>query len=149
MDHVVYVDAKENELDLLLSGGKSMIIRGATGRKLPHGRVAPGDRLFFIQNNGDGMARACAVVTSVFNSEKLSEEESRQLVEENQPFLRLTPAQVKRWAGKRYLVLVGISSTGAVVPFAIDRSEYGSMDDWLPVGEIDRVRKTVPAQGPA
>jgi hypothetical protein len=29
MDHVVYLDAKEKELDKLRSGQKSMIIRGA------------------------------------------------------------------------------------------------------------------------
>ena len=39
MDHVVYLDAKANELDRLLDGSKAMIIRGATGRKLPYGRV--------------------------------------------------------------------------------------------------------------
>ena len=38
MDHVVYLDAKEKELDKLLSGEKSMIIRGAAGRKLPQDR---------------------------------------------------------------------------------------------------------------
>jgi hypothetical protein len=41
MDHVVYLDAKEKELDKLRSGQKSMIIRGAAGRKLPHGRFIP------------------------------------------------------------------------------------------------------------
>ncbi|KUO64077.1 MAG: hypothetical protein APF84_08180 [Gracilibacter sp. BRH_c7a] len=32
MDHVVYLDAKAKELEKLLEGSKSMIIRGATGR---------------------------------------------------------------------------------------------------------------------
>jgi len=31
MDHVVYLDASAKELDLLCSGKKRMIIRGATG----------------------------------------------------------------------------------------------------------------------
>ncbi len=54
MDHVVYVDAKARELEKLLAGEKTMIVRGATGRKLPYGRVEPGDCLFFIENNGRG-----------------------------------------------------------------------------------------------
>lgn len=136
MDHVVYVDAKENELSLLLNGKKQMIIRGAAGRKLPHGRVNPGDRLFFIQNNGEGLIRAEAEVIEAIHSEKLSEEESRQMVAEHQTDLQLTPAQVKRWAGKRYLVLVRVGMVRPVSPFAIDRSAYGNMDDWLPVGDI-------------
>ncbi len=32
MDYVVYLDAKAGELDNLLSGKKTMIIRGAAGR---------------------------------------------------------------------------------------------------------------------
>ena len=139
MDHVVYVDAKEDELARLLAGTKRMIIRGAAGRKLPHGRVHPGDRLFFIQNNGEGLVRAQATVTNVINSEKLNEDESRQMIENHQPELQLTPAQIKRWVGKRFLVLIEVGEVTAVAPFAIDRSGYGNMDDWLPVEEISRV----------
>ncbi|RPJ41570.1 MAG: hypothetical protein EHM21_13290 [Chloroflexi bacterium] len=140
MDHVVYVDAKEDELGKLLAGSKRMVIRGATGRKLPYGRVQPGDRLFFIQNNGEGLIRAQASVTAVYNSEKLSEDESCRVVEDHQTELQLTPAQIKRWAGKRFLVLVTVGEVMPVTPFTIDRSAYGNMDDWLPVGEILSVR---------
>ena len=48
MDHIVYLDAKAGELDKLLSDNKTMIIRGATGRKLPYGRVSIDDVLYFI-----------------------------------------------------------------------------------------------------
>lgn len=139
MDHIVYVDAKEKELERLLAGTKRMIIRGAAGRKLPHGRVQSGDCLYFIRNNGEGLVQAKAVVTKAHHSEKLSEEESRRVVEENQAALQLTPAQVKRWTGKRYLVLVSVGDVSPVAPFAIDRSHYGNMDDWLPVGDIQSV----------
>ena len=143
MDHVVYVDAKAGELEKLLAGEKTMIIRGATGRKLPHGRVHPGDRLFFIQNKGDGLVRANAEVSAVFNSEKLTEEESVACVEANQAKLNLSPEQVKRWAGKRYLVLIEVKDVQPLEPFEIDRSGYGNMDDWLPVEMIDRVKKDI------
>jgi len=32
MDHVAYLDAKAKEMDKILDGSKTMIIRGATGR---------------------------------------------------------------------------------------------------------------------
>jgi hypothetical protein len=141
MDHIVYVDAKAGELEKLLVGTKKMVLRGATGRKLPYGRVQPGDRLFFIRNNGEGQVRAQARVSTVFNSEKLSEAESRQIVADNQEALQLSPAEAKRWGGKRYLVLVGLEEVAPLEPFEIDRRAYGNMDDWLPVGEIETVRK--------
>lgn len=141
MDHVVYVDAKARELEKLLAGEKTMIVRGATGRKLPYGRVEPGDCLFFIVNNGEGIVRASATVNTVFNSDKLSEEQSAALLKSSQSKLKLTPEQTKRWSGKRYLVLIEVTQAQAIDPFAIDRSTYGNMDDWLLVENIENVRK--------
>ena len=141
MDHVVYVDTKARGLEKLLAGEKTMIVRGAAGRKLPYGRVQAKDRLFFIQNKGDGMVRASARVSEVFNSEKLTEEQSAELLQSNQSKLHFTPEQVKRWSGKRYLVLIEIANIQPLEPFAIDRSEYGNMDDWLPVDKIEKVKK--------
>ena len=149
MDHVVYVDAKSGEMEKILAGAKTMIVRGATGRKLPYGRVYAGDRLYFIQNNGDGLVCASAEVVEVFNSEKLSESESCLLIQEHRAALQLEAAQIKRWSSKRYLTLISITNPVAFEPFEIDRSEYGNMDDWLPVGEIDRVRVQAALTGAA
>ncbi|MHA2032979.1 MAG: hypothetical protein ACW99Q_26725, partial [Candidatus Kariarchaeaceae archaeon] len=70
MDHVVYVDAKAkaNDMEEILSGKRLMIIRGATGRKLPYDRVDENDELYLIRNNGEGLIRAKCIVDSVINS---------------------------------------------------------------------------------
>jgi hypothetical protein len=141
MDHVVYLDAKAHELEQLLEGSKTMIIRGATGRKLPYGRVNTGDKLYLINNNGEGQVKARAVVKSVLNSDKLSEDESAQLIETNQDKLHLTDQQIKRWSGKRYLVLVAVEDVKPLEPFFIDKSRFGNMDDWLPVEDIATVKR--------
>ncbi len=141
MDHVVYLDAKAGELDALLSLKKVMIIRGAAGRKLPHGRVGAGDTLYFINNNGEGLVQAKAQVKSVIHSEKLTEVESTRLITEYQTELQLTKQQFDRWAGKRYLVLIEVTGVEKLEPFAIDKSNYSNMDDWLPVEDIARVKK--------
>lgn len=141
MDHVVYLDAQAKELDKLLAGKKVMIIRGAAGRKVPHGRVAQGDCLFFINNNSEGLVRAKADVVSAFHSEKMTEEESKKLVESHQGKLCLTEKQLSRWAGKRFIVLIEVSNMEAVTPFRIDKSQYGNMDDWLPVEDIEKVKQ--------
>ena len=140
MDHVVYVDAKANEMENLLDGTKTMLIRGAAGRKMPYGRVNPGDILYLIKNNAEGLIKAKARVNDVFNSEKMTREESTQIVSENQGKLQLTQSQIKRWAGKRYLVLIEVSEVSEIEPFSIDKSDYGNMDDWLPVEDITRVK---------
>jgi len=140
MDHVVYVDAKGGEMSKILSGVKTMIIRGAAGRKMPYGRVDQGDALFLIENDGSGLVKARVAVSSVMNSEKMTKDESISLVEENQEKLQLTGTQYKRWAGKRYLVLIYITDAEELIPFRVDKSDYSNMDDWLPVGDIEMVK---------
>lgn len=140
MDHVVYLDVKAKELDNLKKGIKSMIIRGAMGRKFPYGKVEIGDRLFFIENKGDGLIKAKAVVSSVVNTEQLTKEESLKILEQNQNKLHLDTGLKKRFGGKRYLVLISIKDFRETENFQIDRSSFGNMDDWLPVGDIDHVR---------
>ncbi len=141
LDHVVYLDSKSNEMENLLNGKKTMIIRGATGRKLPYGRVNKGDILYFINNNAEGNVKAKATVSSVFNSDKMSEEESISLVKNNQKVLQLTDKQFQKWGGKRYIVLIGVLNVEEIDSFIIDKSNYGNMDDWLPVGNIESVKK--------
>ena len=91
-----------------------MIIRGATGRKLPYGRVNIGDTLYFINNNGEGKVKAKGDVIDVYNSDKMSEDESVALVGKNQDKLKLTEKQFKRWAGKRYIVLIQVGNVEAI-----------------------------------
>ena len=47
MVHLVYCDntGKKGEkvLDKIINGTKTMVVRGAAGRKIPHSRVFPGD----------------------------------------------------------------------------------------------------------
>jgi hypothetical protein len=38
-------------------------------------------------------------------------------------------------------VLIEVTQVQEIDPFAIDRSEYGNMDDWLLVENIENVRK--------
>lgn len=139
MDHVVYLDSKARELANLASGKKSMIIRGAMGRKLPYGILNAGDVLYFIENKGDGLIKAKAVIDNVVNSGKLTPEESLGLIEKHQDRLLLDQGLLQRFGGKRYLVLIAVKDFETLPAFKIDRSAYSNMDDWLPVEDINRV----------
>jgi len=139
MDHVVYTDAKSGEMVLLISGEKRMIIRGATGRKLPYGRVSPGDILYFMNNNAESLVKAKGVVSDVIHSDRMSESESVAFIEKYQNKLQLTTDQIRRWSGKRYIVLIEVCQVRETDPFPIDKSRFGNMDDWLLVENIDSV----------
>ncbi len=139
MDHIVYLDYKAKELENLRSGRKTMIIRGAMGRKLPYGRIEESDTLYFIENNGDGLLKAKATAHKVFCSGKLSKEESVALVDSFSDKLMLNTGLKRRFRGKRYLVLITLSNFTDIKPARFNREGFGSMDDWLPVGRIEDV----------
>ena len=139
MEHLAYCDTKAKELENLLNGSKTAIIRGAAGRKLPHGRVEAGETIYLIENNGDGLIKAKGIVEKVFHSGKLTAEESSQLINTYSNKLQLTPAQLKRWSGKRYLCIVEINDIEKIEPFSYERS--GNMDDWITVEDINSIRK--------
>ena len=140
MVHVVYCDntGKKGEriLDKILSGKKTMIIRGASGRKIPHSRVFEGETLYFM-GKGSMAVSAKATVTSVQNYVKLSEEEINKVLSENESKLALTEKQKERWH-KKCICLVeftGVESIEPPLPF----EKHSNMDDWLIIEKIEDV----------
>lgn len=141
MDHVVYVDHSTNEMDKLLKGEKCMIIRASMGRKTPYGRVKPGEILYFVNNNGDGLVRAAAVVKSVSNSDLMTPEESRKLLFLKKNELHLEITQLNDYLTKKYMVLVEVKDVCRIMEFKIDKTAIQNTDDWVPIENIDLLKK--------
>lgn len=135
MIHVVYCDDKAKVLEKITEGSKSMVVRGAAGRKIPHSRVHEGETLYFMKK-GTGKISAKAVVSHVQNYIKLSDEEITNTLEKNQPHLNLTDTQKERWH-KKCLCLVGFKNVESIEPLNFDHQ--GNMDDWLIIEKIEDV----------
>lgn len=139
MVHLVYCDNAgkrgEKVLDKISKGTKTMVIRGAAGRKIPHSRVFERDSLYFMEK-GSGQISATAVVKSVQNYVKLTEDEINKILEENQEKLNLTQKQKDRWH-KKCLCLVEFGNVKKITP--LDFDHQGNMDDWLIIEKIEDV----------
>lgn len=139
MVHLVYCDnvGKKGEkvLDKILTGQKTMIIRGAAGRKIPHSRVFKDEILYFMEK-GSALITAKATVTNVYNYVKLTEDEINKVLEENQTKLNLSDKQKVRWH-KKCLCLVEFDNVEAIEPLPFDHQ--GNMDDWLIIEKIEDV----------
>lgn len=139
MVHLVYCDnagkAGQRVLDKILAGEKTMVVRGAAGRKIPHSRVFPGETLYFMEK-GSGRITAKAAVKDVQNYVKLGEEEIGRVLAENGAKLALTEKQQARWH-KKCLCLVEFEGVQAIEPLAFDHQ--GNMDDWLILEKIEDV----------
>lgn len=136
MVHLVYCEDKAKVLDKILDGSKTMVVRGAAGRKIPHSRVNEGETLYFMQK-GSKKISARATVTHVENYLKLTDGEITATLECNQPKLNLTDKQKERWH-KKCLVLVEFTGVEKIEP-ALDFDHQGNMDDWLIIGQIEDV----------
>jgi hypothetical protein len=135
MVHLVYCDDKEKVLEKILEGSKTMVIRAAAGRKIPHSRVFAGETLYFMKK-GTARITASATVKSVQNYVKLSENEIIQTLENNQKQLNLTKKQQERWH-KKCMCLVEFEKVIEIAPLTFDHQ--GNMDDWLIIDKIEDV----------
>jgi hypothetical protein len=137
MDHIVCLDTKSREIENLLLGHKSMIIRGAESRRLPHGGVNEGDTLYFVNCSCEEEIMARGIVSSVFSSDMLTEEESFETIIRNQDKLQLPDNQFEKIAGKQYLLLIGVDNMERLTPFRFNKSLFPEMEDWIIVGKIE------------
>ncbi len=135
MVHLVYCDDKEKVLERILDGSKTMVVRGAAGRKFPHSRVFEGETLYFMKK-GTAKISAKATVKDVQNFVKLSEDEIIKTLADNQEKLNLSQKQQERWH-KKCLCLVEFENVEPIEP--LDFDHQGNMDDWLIIEKIEDV----------
>ncbi len=122
MDHIVTLDSGAKEIENLAQGTKSMIIYGSDSKSNPYGMVTEGDVLYFVYNDDCTVVKAKGIVSSVYNSYQLSAIESFEMIIRNQDKLALPDNLFYKWAGKKYLVLIGVRDVKEVQPFHIRMS---------------------------
>lgn len=125
MVHLVYCDNKEKVLEKILDGSKTMIVRGAAGRKIPHSRVFDDEILYFMKK-GSKKISAKARVKNVQNFLKLTDQEIKETLEKNQDKLMLSEKQKERWH-KKCLCLIEFDNLEEITP--LDFDHQGNMDD--------------------
>lgn len=138
-EHLVYLNNKAKELEKLVNNEKSMIIRGAAGKKSPlGGRAKINDITYFVETGGDMMVTHRGVIKSVTESEKMTPDDSVAFIKKYENELNLSKDQYKRWAGKKFLAVYEIEKIEAIEPFQYRREK--NMDDWIITENIEDVR---------
>ena len=135
MVHLVYCDNKEKVNKKNIDGSKTMIVRGAAGRKIPHSRVFDDEILYFMKK-GSKKISAKARVKNVQNFLKLTDQEIKETLEKNQDKLMLSEKQKERWH-KKCLCLIEFDNLEEITP--LDFDHQGNMDDWLIIEKIEDV----------
>lgn len=138
-EHLVYVNDKAKELEKLINKEKTMIIRGAAGKKVPlGGRAKVDDIVYFVETGGDMLITHRGIISKVVETEKMTKEESFAFVDKYEKELNLSKDQYKRWAGKKFLAVFEIDKLEAVEPFKYNRES--NMDDWIITESIEDIK---------
>jgi len=138
-EHLVYLNNKAKELQKLLDKEKTMIIRGAAGKKSPlGGRAKVGDDIYFVETGGDMTVTHKGIISNVVESEKMAAEESSEFIKKYEKELNLSKDQYKRWNGKKYLAVYEISELQEIEPFKYNREK--NMDDWIITDDINKIK---------
>lgn len=140
MVHLVYCDSsgkkQERVLELILANRKTMVIRGAAGRKIPHSRVFENEILYFMEK-GTSSISAKARVTAVKNYVKLNDDEISKIINENNEKLCLTNKQKEKWH-KKCICLVKFNNVEPINP-PLKFEKQANMDDWMILEKIEDV----------
>lgn len=138
-EHLVYLNDKAKELEKLINKEKTMIIRGAAGKKVPlGGRAKVDDIVYFVETGGDMLITHRGIISKVIETEKMTKEESIAFVDKYEKELNLSKDQYKRWAGKKFLAVFEIDKLEAVEPFKYNRES--NMDDWIITESIEDIK---------
>lgn len=138
-EHLVYLNNKAKELEKLLNKEKTMIIRGAAGKKCPlGGRAKVNDTIYFVETGSNMMVEYRGIISKVVESEKMKPEESVDFIRKYEKELNLTKEQYNRWAGKKYLAVYEISNLEKIAPFQYNREK--NMDDWIITDDINKIK---------
>lgn len=138
-EHLVYLDNEGKELEKLINGEKTMIIRGAAGKKSPlGGRAKENDILYFVEKGGNMEITHRGLLTKVIEKYKMTPEESTEFIKGFEQELNLSEKQKTRWYGKKCIGLYEVNHLEKIDPFYYDREK--NMDDWIITDNIADIK---------
>lgn len=89
-EHLVYLNKEGKELEKMLKDEKTMIIRGAAGKKSPlGGRAKVDDITYFVETGGDLTITHRGTISKVVESDKMTVEESIEFIKQYEKELNL------------------------------------------------------------
>ena len=139
MNYVVYLDAGAGELEKILSGIKTMIVKDFDPTHSITYSVSPGDSLYFLRNQDDYTLRVKASVVRVLSFSNHFGEDLSYTLKEMQSRLQLTEDQYNYWSAKGQVLLVEFNSAHKISVIHIDKTKITQPSDWITFEEFSQV----------
>jgi hypothetical protein len=140
MNHLVFLDTRAGELERILSGVKTMLIKELDPAQTTAHPVCPGEALYFLRDNGESAVRVRATVTRVLFLPNNSNEELSHTLKEMQPRLQLTEDQYNHWSAKHHVLLVEFEPAQKSDVIQVSPSMITRGPDWIAFEDFSLVR---------
>lgn len=131
MNHLVFLDRRAGELEKILSGTKSMLVKEFDPAHPAGQVVSPGDSLYFLKNVDDCAVRVKATVVRVLPFINGLGEDLSSVLKEMQPRLQLTEDQYNYWSAKKQVLLVEFDSARKAGVIQISPDKITDRSDWM------------------
>ena len=132
MNHLVILNARAGELEKILSGLKTMIVREFTPADTnAHQLVNPGDSLYFLRDKDDCTVRVRATAVRVMHISNRLENDLPQNLKELQPRLQLTEDQYNYWSTREGVLLVEFESAHKIDVIHTSAHKVSDRTDWI------------------
>lgn len=131
MNHLVFLDARAGELEKILSGVKTMLVKEFDSAQTTPKTVSPGDSLYFLRNKEECTLRVKATVVRVLFFTNNSDEDLSPALKEMQPRLQLTEDQYNYWSGKKQVLLVEFDSAHKIDMIQVASNKISDQSNWI------------------
>jgi hypothetical protein len=139
MNHLVFLNAQAGELEKILSGVKTMLVKEFDPVQTTAHPVNPGDSLYFLRDRDECALRVKATVTRVLYFTNNSDEDVSHTLKEMQPRLQLTEDQYNGWSAKQQVVLVEFGSAQKIGVIRVAPDKITDRSDWIAFEEFSLI----------
>jgi hypothetical protein len=139
MNHLIFLDTRAGELEKILSGTKSMVVKAFDPAQSAGQTVNPGDSLYFLRNKNDCALRVKATVVRVLFLTNRMDEDLSQILKEMQPRLQLTEDQYNYWSAKQQVLMVEFESAHKISTIAVASNKITDRSDWMAFDEFSKI----------
>ena len=139
MNHLVFLDVCAGELEKILSGLKTMLVKEFDPAQTAAHPINPGDSLYFLRDKNDCTLRVKATVVRVLSFTNDYSDDLSQALKAMQPRLQLTEDQYNTWSARQQVLLVEFGSAHKIDVIHVAPNKTTDRSDWIAFEEFSLI----------
>jgi hypothetical protein len=131
MNYLVFLDARAGELEKILSGTKTMVIKEFDPAQSTAHPVHPDDSLYFLRDKDDCALRVKATVVRILFFTSDLDQDLPHTLKEMQTKLQFTEDLYNYWSAKEHVLLVEFGSAQKIGAIHVATQKIMDRSDWI------------------